>query len=236
MKETDSALTALRDLLARRASEVGLLALEATEADVEAAIERLLDREVSTPEPTDEECSRYYAMHPEEFSSGDLVFARHILFAVTPGAPLALIRTQAEKVLGELTGDPSRFTDLAARYSNCPSGAQGGNLGQLSRGECVPEFEQALFEGRAIGVLPRLINTRFGFHILAIDQRVPGQRVPYGAVRDQIATRLYAQVQEKALKQYVQILAGQAGVDLPGIASATRPIATLSSLRERVWG
>ena len=218
---SDPALAALRDLLAHRALQCGLLTSEHGAADIDAAIERLLEREVITPEPTDEECSRYYALHPDEFSSGDLVFGRHILFAVTPGAPLALIRAQAEKVLAELASDASRFADLAARYSNCPSGEQGGNLGQLARGECVPEFEPALFEGRILGVLPRLINTRFGFHIVAIDQRVPGQLAPYAAVRDQIATRLYAQVQEKALKQYVQILASHAGVDLPGIETAT---------------
>jgi len=38
------------------------------------------------------ECSRYSALHPEEFRSADLVLARYMLFAVTPGAPLALIR------------------------------------------------------------------------------------------------------------------------------------------------
>jgi peptidyl-prolyl cis-trans isomerase C len=224
MKTADSALIAVRELLTRRATELGLLAFEHTEVEANAAIERLLDREVVTPAATDEECSRYYSLHPEQFSRGDLAFARHILFAVTPGAPIALIRTQAEKALTEVRAEPSRFAELASRYSNCPSGEQGGNLGQLSRGECVPEFEQALFEGRATGVLPRLVNTRFGFHIVAIDQRVPGQLVPYQAVREQIAARLYAVVQEKALKQYVQILAGRAGVDLPGVEVLSSPL------------
>ena len=221
---SDTAVGKLRELLARRAADLGLLAVEASESEVDAAIERLLDREVVTPEPTDEECSRYYALHPEEFTSGDLVFARHILFAVTPGAPLALIRTKAENVLEELRSDPSHFADLAARYSNCPSGAQGGNLGQLARGECVPEFEQALFEGRATGVLPRLINTRFGFHIVAIDQRIPGERVPYESVRDRIAAQLYATVQETALRQYAQLLARETGAELPGVPTASSPL------------
>jgi peptidyl-prolyl cis-trans isomerase C len=224
MKTAKSALTIVRELLVRRATELGLLAPEHTEAEADAAIERLFDREVVTPEATDEECSRYYALHPEQFSSGDLVFARHILFAITPGAPIALIRAQAEKVLDDVRAEPSRFAELAGRHSNCPSGAQGGNLGQLSRGECVPEFEQALFEGRNTGVLPRLVKTRFGFHIVAIDQRVAGVLVPYEAVREQVAARLYAAVQEKALKQYAQILAGRAGVELPGAKTPATPL------------
>lgn len=217
-------LSVVRQLLTQRATELGLLAPGHTEAEADAAIERLLDREVVTPEATDEECSRYYALHPEQFSSGDLVFARHILFAITPGAPIALIRAQAEKVLDEARAEPSRFAELARRHSNCPSGERGGNLGQLSRGECVPEFEQALFEGRATGVLPRLVKTRFGFHIVAIDQRVAGQLVPYEALRDQVAAHLYAAVQEKALKQYVQFLAGRAGVELLGVETSTSPL------------
>lgn len=224
MNTDHSALSALRQLLASRAIELGLLARAHTEADADAAIEGLLDREVITPEATDEECSRYYALHPEQFSSGDLVFARHILFAVTPGAPIASIRTRAEQALEEVRAEPRRFAELAGRYSNCPSGQQGGNLGQLARGECVPEFEQALFEGRTTGVLPQLVKSRYGFHIVAIDQRVPGRLVPYEAVRDQIAARLYAAVQEKALKQYVQILASRAGIELPGVETPTSPL------------
>ena len=158
------------------------------------------------------------------FTSGDLVFARHILFAVTPGAPIALIREQAEQVLQEARTHADRFSALAGQYSNCPSAQQGGSLGQLGRGDCVPEFEQALFEGRATGVLPRLVKTRFGFHIVAVDQRVPGKTVPYEAVREQIAARLYARVQEKALAQYVQVLAGVFAVEIPGVAAAASPL------------
>jgi peptidyl-prolyl cis-trans isomerase C len=215
---------AIRELLTGRASELGLLAQVHDEAQVDAAVERLLETEVTTPEPTEEECSRYYALHPDAFTSGDLVFARHILFAITPGAPVALIRQHAEQVLQEVRGHPERFAELAAQHSNCPSGQQGGSLGQLGRNECVPEFERPLFEGRGLGVLPQLVNTRFGFHIVAIDQRVPGAVVPYEAVREQIATRLYAHVQEQALRQYVQVLAAQKSVDIPGVAAATSPL------------
>jgi peptidyl-prolyl cis-trans isomerase C len=217
-------ITAIRKLLTARAIELRLLPQAHDEAQAEAAIERLLEAEVATPEPTDEECSRYYALHPDAFTSGDLVFARHILFAVTAGAPIALIRQHAETVLHEARAHPERFGELALQHSNCPSGQQGGSLGQLGRGECVPEFERPLFEGRGQGVLPQLVNTRFGFHIIAVDQRVAGAVVPYDAVKDQIAARLYAQVQEKALEQYVRVLAAQQSVEIPGVAAAKSPL------------
>lgn len=217
--------TQVRALLARRAIAAGLApAMQAHDVPDEV-IEQLLEQEVRTPQPTEEECSRYYAVHQDEFVSGALVAARHILFAITPGAPTALIRAQAERVLQEVVAEPATFEACAQRDSNCPSGAHGGHLGQLSRGQCVPEFEHALFdESMALGILPRLVNTRFGFHIVAIDQRVPGQLLPYEAVREQIARQLLARVQETALLQYVRVLAGNEGIELPGIEAATSPL------------
>ena len=209
-------LDAIRSLLRSRAIEQGLIPEQHDEADVTAAIELLLEREVVTPEPTDEECSRFYATHLEQFCSGDLVYARHILFAVTPGAPLQAIRAKAEETLLTLQREPERFEALARECSNCPSGANGGNLGQLTRDEIVPEFASAVFDSRRTGLLPSLVRTRYGFHIVLIDQRVPGQTVPFEAVRDRIADELRESVQERALRQYVQVLAGRAGVDVPG--------------------
>ena len=177
-----------------------------------------------TPEPTDEECSRFYATHLDQFSSGDLVYARHILFAVTPGAPLQAIRAKAEETLLTLQREPERFEALARECSNCPSGANGGNLGQLTRDEIVPEFAAAVFDSRRTGLLPSLVRTRYGFHIVVVDQRVAGQAVPFEAVRERIAAELRELVQERALRQYVQVLAGRAGVDIPGLDSARTPL------------
>ncbi len=167
---------AAHELLRQRAVGLGLAGGDDGRETVDRAIERLLEREVATPEPTEDECQRYYDAHPELFKSGELAFARHILFQVTPGAPVPALRAKGESTLAELASDPSRFEGYAREYSNCPSGQQGGNLGQLGRGETVPEFEQALFNGIYTGIYPQLVKTRFGFHILAVDRREPGRR------------------------------------------------------------
>jgi peptidyl-prolyl cis-trans isomerase C len=218
-------IDSIRALLCARAEELGLLAPGERDAvAVEAALDRLLDQEVATPAPNEEELSRYYATHLDQFTSGDLVFARHILFAVTPGAPVDAIRRKAEETLSLLHAQPARFAELARECSNCPSAAQGGNLGQLMRSDVVPEFAAALFQGQGEGVLPGLVRTRFGFHIVAVDQRVPGRPVPFDAVRERIAAQLVERVQENALRQYVQVLAGRAGEDIPGVAAASTPL------------
>ena len=213
-------LSAARELLRQRAVAVGLLDDgSAQEAAIEKAIEELLAREVVTPSPTDEECRRYYDAHPQDFESGDLVHARHILFQVTPSVRIPEIRARAERTLNELLREPERFAAVAAEMSNCPSGQHGGNLGQIGRGDTMPEFEKAIFRLGPTGLLRELVKTRHGFHIVAVDQRIPGKRLPFDMVRDKIAERLRAMVEEKALRQYISVLAGKAniqGADLDG--------------------
>ena len=215
---------AVRELLRQRAVAAGFSAANASGDAADAAIERLLETEVATPEPGEEECRRYYDAHPAEFASGELAFARHILFQVTPGAPVPAIRAKAELTLAELAKDFSRFEQLARELSNCPSGQQGGNLGQLGRGETVPEFEQALFNGAYTGIYPQLVKTRFGFHVLAVDRREPGRRIPFDAAREKIAQRLRERVIQRALQQYVSVLAGQAKVHGADLGAVSTPL------------
>jgi peptidyl-prolyl cis-trans isomerase C len=219
-----AAAAAAHELLRQRAVALGLAAADDGREAVDRAVERLLEREAAIPEPRDEECRRYYAAHPAEFTAGELAFARHILFQVTPGTPIPALRAKAELTLAELARDPSRFAAFAREYSNCPSGQHGGNLGQLERGETVPEFEQALFNGAYTGVYPQLVKTRYGFHILAVDRREPGRHAPFDAVRDRIAGRLRERAQRTALAQYVKVLAGAADVRGVDLAAAATPL------------
>jgi peptidyl-prolyl cis-trans isomerase C len=213
-------VAAVRELLRQRAVTRGFLLAEADAREqIETAIEHLLVEEVQVPTPTEAECRRYYEAYRKEFQSGDLVHARHILFQVTPGVDVAQLRARAEQMLAELLQKPERFEAVARELSNCPSGQQGGNLGQISRGDTVPEFERALFRLGPTGIVGEVVKTRHGFHIVSVDQRIPGETMPFEAVHKRIADRLTATVEERALRQYISILAGQAeivGVDLQG--------------------
>lgn len=214
---------AIRELLLQRARKLGLATSEGEDTG-DAAIDALFTREAKVPEPTEAECRRYYDGHQSKFRSGDLVEASHILFAVTPNAPLAAIRAQAEAALKQLVAEPERFAELAAKLSNCPSGAQGGSLGQLGRGDTVPEFEAALFESMALGVLPRLVNTRHGFHIVLVNRRIEGAQVPFEPVAGRIAEYLSERVRRKALQQYIRLLAADADLSGVDLAPADSPL------------
>lgn len=207
----------LRTLLLQEADR-----LEIDDEDDDDRIEALLAREVRVPQADEEACRRYYDGHPQHFTNGELVWARHILFQVTPSAPLELLRETADAVLAALKADPERFDALAREYSNCPSGAVGGSLGQLERGQCVPEFDQVLFRLASGQLAERPVETRFGLHIVQVQKRVEGRLLPFEAVRGRIAEYLETASWQRAVHQYLQLLAGRAeiqGVTLEGASS-----------------
>ncbi len=215
-------LAAVRELLRQRAVAAGIIAADAPPETAHAGIEALLEREVNIPRPQEEECRRFYESHPTLFRVGDLVIARHILFQVLAGRPLEPLRAHAEATLARLIASPGEFADCAQTLSNCPSGREGGCLGQIGRGETVPELDQALFAGAETGILRHLVRTRHGLHIVSIDRRVEGRLLPYEEARASIAERLARRVEAVALQQYVRVLAGSArieGVELDSVGT-----------------
>jgi peptidyl-prolyl cis-trans isomerase C len=194
-------LETVRARLLTRAAQVGL------EGSQDERIERVLELEVHGAEPTEEECRRYYEANLRRFTAGGLVEASHILFAMTPRVPPERLRAKAAEVHARAMRSPERFPELAREFSNCPSAAQGGALGQLGRGDAVPEFEKAVLEGEALGVLPDLVSTRFGFHVVLVARRIPGRVLPYEEARAQVRPVLRRLGEERAIGEYVRGLA-----------------------------
>jgi len=62
------------------------------------------------------------------------------------------------------------FADVASKNSQCPSSAQGGDLGKFGPGQMVPEFDKAVFSGD-VGVVQGPIQTQFGYHLLEVTSR-----------------------------------------------------------------
>lgn len=216
---------ACTELLRQEAQRRGLLdPADAPASDgvpseaADAAIEALLDADVRVVEPDEDACRRHFAAHQAAWRQGDRALVSHILFAVTPGVDVAALRRRAEAALVELRcGDETAFAAAAREFSNCPSGADGGALGWLTRADCAPEFAQAVFDGAEVGVFSRLVATRFGFHVVAVRQREPGVVPPFESVRGAVAQALQQRSFANALRNYLQVLAGGArlaGVDL----------------------
>ncbi|MCQ6254881.1 peptidylprolyl isomerase [Pseudomonas sp. Q11] len=214
----------IRQLLQQRIAELGLaLQVGAGENEEEAATRLLLEREVQVPQCDEATCLRYYESNRARFHSAPLLAVRHILLECAPDDAEARdqARGQAEILLQRLDEFPGSFAELALNHSACPSKAQGGSLGQISKGQTVPELERQLFALPA-GLVGNPLESRYGWHVISIDQRVEGQPLPYEAVATAIRTQLQQGVWQKALVQYLQTLIGAAdirGIHLQGADS-----------------
>jgi len=223
------------ELLRQAAIEAGLLASADVPANdgvqseaASAAIEALLEQALDVPEPSLEACRRYHAAQQATYTTGERVDVRHILFAVTPGVDLNALRQQAEATLLAVRchGDKDEedaFAKAARTLSNCPSGADGGQLGWLTTSDCAPEFAKELFGNKEVGVLPRLVHSRFGLHVVEVLGRQPGAAQAFESVQGAVRMALKQQSFVTALRQYLLVLAGAAeivGVDLEGAETA----------------
>ncbi len=226
---------ACTELLRQEALRAGLLDIaDSPAADgviseaAAGAIEALLQRELKLPEPSEDACRRHHAAHAGTYRTGERVRVRHILFAVTPGVDVAALRKRAEPIFLDVRchdGQASeRFADAARKWSNCPSGEQGGDLGWLGSADCAPEFARELFGHAEVGVLPRLVHSRFGLHIVEVLEREPGVAQAFETVRGAVAMALRQQVFVTAMRQYLRLLAGQAVVQGVELEAADTPL------------
>ena len=139
------------------------------------------------------------------------------------------LRNRAETCLLDVrchdgSNPEDRFAKAASTLSNCPSGAEGGHLGWLSAADCAPEFSKELFGHAEVGVLPRLVHSRFGFHVVEVLGREPGVEQAFEAVRGAVAMSMRQTTYVTMLRQYLRQLAGQAEIIGVAIEAAETPL------------
>ena len=211
----------IRELLRQRIAELGIqMTPAAGESEEEAAIRELMQREVQVPQADEQTCRDYFERNRERFASAPLVMARHILLACPPEdvEERGRCREQAETLLVELSRHSERFAALAQAHSACPSREQGGALGQISKGQTVPEFERQLLR-LPVGLAARPLESRYGVHLVEVEQRIEGRQLPYEAVAEAIRSELDQRVWQVAVAQYLRYLVGAAeiqGIHLEG--------------------
>jgi peptidyl-prolyl cis-trans isomerase C len=177
-----------------------------------AAIEALLEQGLETPEPDEAACRRHHAAQAARFGRGERARLRHVLFGVTPGVDIGALRRRAEACLLDLRSAgasiDAAFAEAARTLSNCPSGTDGGALGWLTAEDCAPEFAREIFHGpREIGVLARLVHSRFGLHVVEVLERQAAELPPFEAVQAAVAQSLRQAARLTALRNRIQALA-----------------------------
>ena len=139
----------------------------------------LAQKDFAKPVP-EAEAERYYAAHPKEFESPRQVRAAHVLARVPETGGSAAEDTARAKIADVIRRAKAGedFAKLAKELSEDPGSApNGGDLGLVSPGEVVPQFEQALFALKKGEVSAEPVRTPFGFHaIKALDVRAGGRK------------------------------------------------------------
>lgn len=153
---------------------------------------------------TDEEIKEYYEQNLTKFVSPPKVKARHILLRT---------RKEAEQVMEKLR-NKGDFAKLAKEYStDLPMALEGGSMGTIEKGRTLPELEKVLFTLN-VGETSGIVETRFGFHILTVDERIMTQYKPLEEVREGIKKTILIQKESRAFDEISGRLEKKAKVEV----------------------
>lgn len=144
---------------------------------------------------TEKEVEDFFNAHKEEFVAPERINVSHIL-----------VDSEEEclKIMDELNGGLA-FEEAAKKYSSCPSKDAGGALGDATRGQFVPEFENAAFDAE-VGKITGPVKTQFGYHIIRVNDKAPSGAMEFDAVRDGLREKLLQDKQQKAYQSKINQL------------------------------
>lgn len=154
-----------------------------------------IDAEVARRGPIPEaELRRFYETHPEYFQKVARVRFRQIV---------ADRRDRAEAAARLAAGEP--FDAVARRYSVHPSAARGGEMGWHEEGRLEPALRKVIAT-LAPGVASPVVESRFGCHIVEVEERRPTTPMPFASVRDRVARRLDRQRRQEVIQALIVAL------------------------------
>jgi len=138
------------------------------------------------PAPTDKEAKEFYDKNKDQYAAPEAVHLRHILLKTDKEADDVLKRLKK----GE------KFADLASKLSIGPTKATGGDLDWLPRGRLIKEIEEVAFSMKK-GQVTGPIKTKFGYHVLLLEDKRPERVSPFDEVKDYITEQLKFQKQQE---------------------------------------
>ena len=158
---------------------------------------------------------KYYKKNQKEFWEEGKVRARHILFISERGSSENRRRAklrQAKKVLSEIRKG-SDFSKLAIKYSEDVSASSGGDVGFVKRGKMVREFEEVVFSLKP-GQISDIVETEYGYHIIKVDEVLPGKTLTLKDVKNRIHKILSMQKQKQVYDDWINELKKSAFIEV----------------------
>jgi len=185
---------------------------EKTKEDIELQmkVERMLQNVCKdVPEPSQEAILKFYEENKEQLKSAEQVRVGHIVKHVSWQTDEAAAYDVIKKAQDELKNG-AVFETLAQKYSDCPE--NGGDLGYITRGQMVEEFEDTVFNLN-VGEISDVFRTRFGFHIARLYDRKPPVVPGLKEVRGHIVNTVKEQMRGKAIDEFVDRLKPKAKIE-----------------------
>lgn len=137
-----------------------------------------LKKLISGVNPSEEELKKYYEEHKEHFKNPASRVASHILVES---------KEKADDIFKEIEEGLS-FEEAASKYSTCPSKENGGSLGEFTRGQLVPEFENHAFS-MEIGEMSKPVKSQFGYHIIRLEGKKEETEKSFEEVKEKVKTQ-----------------------------------------------
>jgi peptidyl-prolyl cis-trans isomerase C len=172
-------------------------------------------RAVDDVEVTDEEISRTYNNNLDKFTQPESVRARHILIKADENATeeeKAAALRKIQVIRDELAAGAD-FASLATQKSEGPSAENGGDLGYFTADRMVPSFSNAAF-ALDPGEISGIVETRFGYHIIKLEDRKEPWLPTLDQVREQLKPQLEQQKAQYVFQEYVQKIQGEADIKI----------------------
>ncbi len=137
---------------------------------------------------SDAEVKEYYEKNKDKLIDGEKVGASHILVDS---------EEKANAILEKINSKEISFEDAARAESSCPSSENGGNLGEFTRGQMVPEFDEACFSMN-VGDIKGPVKTQFGYHLIKLNSKSEPKQMEFDQIKDQIKASMLQQKQQDA--------------------------------------
>jgi len=180
------------------------------------------------------EAERYFEAHKQEYAQPESVHLAEILISTGSAgnaddpAKLEAAKAKATDIESKLQAGGD-FAQLARTFSDGPTAAQGGDLGQFQRGSLAKVLEEKTFVLKD-GQFTEPIRTRQGFVILKVVQHNPGGIPPFKQVEPQVEDAYFMSRMEPAIRQYLNKMRDEAYIDIkPGYTDTGATQAELSS-------
>jgi parvulin-like peptidyl-prolyl isomerase len=155
----------------------------------------LLNKNIQGKMPTDQDVENYFVNNPEQFEVPDRVYLSQIFFSTTEGNDEAVM-TRANELYQQLTSGKKDFADLARKYSEHASKANGGEMGPISVSGMLPEIRDALRHLKEDSI-SQPIKTQTGIHIIRKGGVIKTEKITLEQARTNINNALVQDAQNK---------------------------------------